>query len=221
MLMHIKQIEKSYGSGEAQVKALRGVSFSIDEQDFVAIYGPSGSGKTTLLTTIAGLNRPTKGEAIVDGISIYRDLNSEGLAQFRNEYVGFVFQSFHLIPYLSAQENVMLPLAPQKIPAAEKRELALRALERVNIPEKAQALPGELSGGQLQRVAIARAIVNEPPLILADEPTGNLDSRTRDEVLSLLESIRKNGHTIIMVTHDPENIKLARRTIGIQDGLLS
>jgi putative ABC transport system ATP-binding protein len=221
MLMQIKKIEKSYGSGEAQVRALRGVSFTIDEKDFVAIYGPSGSGKTTLLTTIAGLNRPTRGETIIDGISIYRDLNSEGLAQFRNEYIGFVFQSFHLIPYLSAQENVMLPLAPQKISSSEKREMALKALERVNIPEKARSLPGELSGGQLQRVAIARAIVNEPPLILADEPTGNLDTHTRDEVLSLLESIRQNGHTIIMVTHDPENIKLARRAIGIQDGLLN
>jgi putative ABC transport system ATP-binding protein len=221
MLMQIKNIEKKYGSGEAQVNALRGVSFGIEEQDFVAICGPSGSGKTTILTIIAGLNRPTKGEAIIDGISIYKDLRQEGLAQFRNEYIGFVFQSFHLIPYLSALENVMLPLVVQRIPAAKKRELALEALEKVSIPEKATSLPGELSGGQLQRVAIARAIVNEPPLILADEPTGNLDTQTRDEILRLLELIRQQGHTIVMVTHDPENIKLARRTIKLQDGLLN
>ena len=221
MLMQIKSVEKTYGRGEAEVRALRGVSFDIEPKSFVAVCGPSGSGKTTLLTTMAGLNRPTAGEAIVDGMSIYQDLNSEGLAQFRSEYIGFVFQSFHLIPYLSALENVMLPLAPQRIPVKEKRSMALAALDEVSIAEKARTRPGELSGGQRQRVAIARAIVNAPPIILADEPTGNLDTDTRDEILSLMDSIRKEGHTIIMVTHDPENLRMAERIIRITDGRLS
>jgi putative ABC transport system ATP-binding protein len=220
MLIDIRNIEKKYGSGDAEVHALRGISCEIESQDFVAICGPSGSGKTTFLTTLAGMNRPTGGEAVVDEISVYKDLNSEGLAQFRNEYIGFVFQSFHLIPYLSAIENVMLPLAPQSISSAEKKDMAMQALEQVNIPEKARARPGELSGGQSQRAAIARAIVNDPPVILADEPTGNLDTDTRDDILKLLETIRKNGRTIIIVTHDPENIQMAERTLKIQDGML-
>ena len=221
MLMQIKSVEKTYGGGEAEVRALRGVSFDIEPESFVAVCGPSGSGKTTLLTTMAGLNRPTAGEAIVDGISIYQDLNSEGLAQFRSEYIGFVFQSFHLIPYLSALENVMLPLAPHRISVKEKRRMAQAALEGVNIAEKARTRPGELSGGQRQRVAIARAIVNAPPIILADEPTGNLDTDTRDEILDLMESIRREGHTIVMVTHDPENLRMAQSVIRITDGKLS
>ena len=221
MLMQIKSVEKTYGGGEAEVRALRGVSFDIEPESFVAVCGPSGSGKTTLLTTMAGLNRPTAGEAIVDGISIYQDLNSEGLAQFRSEYIGFVFQSFHLIPYLSALENVMLPLAPHRISVKEKRRMARAALEGVNIAEKARTRPGELSGGQRQRVAIARAIVNAPPIILADEPTGNLDTDTRDEILDLMESIRREGHTIVMVTHDPENLRMAQSVIRITDGKLS
>ena len=221
MLMQIKSIEKTYGRGEAEVRALRGISFDIEPESFVAVCGPSGSGKTTLLTTMAGLNRPTAGEAIVDGISIYRDLNNEGLAQFRSEYIGFVFQSFHLVSYLSALENVMLPLAPQRISVKEKRHMAMKALDQMHIAEKARTRPGELSGGQQQRVAIARAIVNSPPILLADEPTGNLDTDTRDEILGLMDAIRREGHTIIMVTHDPENLRMAQRTIRITDGRLS
>lgn len=220
MLIEIHGIEKTYGGGDAEVNALRGISCGIENGEFVAVCGPSGSGKTTLLTTLAGLNRPTAGKTVVDEISIYEDLNGEGLAQFRNEYIGFVFQSFHLIPYLSAVENVMLPLAPHGVPAAQKRDMAMRALEQVNIPEKAEARPGELSGGQSQRAAIARAIVNDPPIILADEPTGNLDTDTRDDILKLLEEIRQNGRTIIIVTHDPENIRLAERTLMLRDGML-
>ena len=220
MLIETKNIEKTYGTGEARVQALMGITFSIDESEFIAVCGPSGSGKTTLLTAIAGLNHPTGGEAVVDGISIYRELNSEGLAHFRFEYIGFVFQSFHLIPYLSARENVMLPLAPRTLSNSEKRQMAMAALEKVGIPEKAQSLPGQLSGGQCQRVAIARAVVNDPPIILADEPTGNLDTNTRNEILNLLESIRGKGHTIIMVTHDPANLELVHRVIRIEDGVL-
>ena len=220
MLIEAKNLEKTYGERDARVRALRGISFAIDEGEFVAVCGPSGSGKTTLLTTIAGLNSPSEGEAVIDGISIYSTLGSEGLAHFRFEYIGFIFQSFHLIPYLTAQENVMLPLAPRKLSNREKREMAAAALEKVGIPEKAGSLPGELSGGQRQRTAIARAIVNDPPIILADEPTGNLDTRTRDEILKLLDSIRRRGHTVIMVTHDPDNLRVAQRILCIEDGML-
>ena len=221
MLMKVRELRKTYGEDESRVDALRGVSFNIDEKQFVAVCGPSGSGKTTLLTTIAGLNRPTGGQAVIDGISIYEELNTEGLAHFRFEYIGFIFQSFHLIPYLSAEENVMLPLAPRRLKERRKREMAQQALEKVGLPEKAAVLPGQLSGGQRQRVAIARAIVNEPPIVLADEPTGNLDTQTRDEILAVLDSVREKGHTVIMVTHDPANLELAERTLRIEDGLLA
>lgn len=220
MLLELTHVRKAYGEGEAQVRAVRDISFGIDKGEFAAVCGPSGSGKTTLLTIIGGMNRPTDGETLVDGISIYRELSGEGLAQFRSEYVGFVFQSFQLVPWLSALENVMLPLAPFRVPRRRKAAMAAGALEEVGIAEKANVVPSELSGGQRQRVAIARAIVNQPPLILADEPTGNLDTGTRDEILELLESIRKKGHTIIMVTHDPENIRLAQRVVAIRDGKL-
>ncbi len=220
MLVTVRDVVKTYGQGEAAVSAVRGVSAEIGYKDFVAVCGPSGSGKTTLLSIMAGLNHPTEGEVIVDEISIYRQLGSESLADFRSEYVGFVFQSFHLIPYLSALENVMLPLAPKRLNAKKKRQMATHALERVSVPEKAAFLPGQLSGGQRQRVAIARAIVNDPPLLLADEPTGNLDTSTRDEILGLFRSLCDSGHTVIMVTHDPDNISTAERVLRIEDGRL-
>lgn len=220
MLIELENVEKTYGAGDARVHALRGVSLNIEREDFVAVWGPSGSGKTSLLTTIAGLNRPSKGSVVVDGISIYDDLSVDSRAQFRNEYVGFIFQAFHLIPYLTALENVLLPLAPQSISIKEKKARAMEALESVNISEKSDTLPGELSGGQCQRTAIARAIINEPLIVLADEPTGNLDTDTRDDILALFESIRQKGHTLIMVTHDPDNIAFARNRIHIKDGLL-
>lgn len=220
MIMQIQNIDKEYGSGDTMVRALTGVNFSIQPQDFIAVCGPSGSGKTTLLTIIAGLNHPTRGEVIIDDISIYKELNSNGLANYRNEYIGFVFQAFQLIPYLTALENVILPLAHQSISNKEKRNMAVEALERVDLSAKLKSLPGELSGGQRQRVAIARAIVNNPRILLADEPTGNLDTKTRDKILALFDSIKKFGHTVIMVTHDPINLQYAARTIRIEDGQL-
>lgn len=219
-LMKFKQIKKVYGEGEGIVKALRGVSFEINKKEFVSVCGASGSGKSTLLTIMAGLNHPTEGEVIIDGMSIYKDLNNDGLATFRSNNIGFVFQSFQLIPYLNTMENVMLPLAHQKLSKKKKMEMALQAIACVSLSDKVDKLPGELSGGQQQRVAIARALVNSPRLILADEPTGNLDSETRDEILMLFESILRNNHTIVMVTHDPANIKHTNKVIHLKDGLL-
>jgi len=184
----------------------------------IVITGPSGCGKSTLLTIMAGLNHPSTGEVIVDNISLYKELGNDGLADFRSDYIGFVFQSFHLVPYLYSLENVMLPIAHLKYSTKKKREMATKALIRVGLEDKINKLPGELSGGQRQRVAIARALVNNPEIILADEPTGNLDSKTRDDIMSLFESIREDGHTIIMVTHDPDNIKHANKSINIVDG---
>ena len=220
MLMKIKAIKKDYGKGDGLVRALKGMSFQINEMDFVGVCGPSGSGKSTLLTIMAGLNTPTSGEVIVDDVSIYKQLNNDGLSNFRSEYIGFVFQAFQLIPYLRAIENVMLPLANKKLSKKEKQDMAKNVLKRVGLEDKFYSLPSELSGGQRQRVAIARALVNSPPIILADEPTGNLDSGTRNEILKLFNSIKEDGHTIIMVTHDPENIKYTNKVLEIKDGEL-
>ena len=205
---------------EAQVHALKGVSFNLAINKFFVIYGPSGSGKSTLLTILAGLNHPDGGEVMVDEISLYKDLDSERLALFRSEYIGFVFQAFNLIPYLNVIENVMLPLANKKKSSKEKYRMAEHALEKVMITDQMKKLPGEISGGQAQRVAIARAIVNEPPIILADEPTGNLDSYTKKEIMHIFQSLIKVGHSIVMVSHDPENIKMADESIQICDGII-
>jgi putative ABC transport system ATP-binding protein len=218
MYLQLENISKTFGKGEAQVRALEDVNFSIDKGDYVAIHGPSGSGKSTLLTIMAGLQHPTGGKVIIDGISLYDELNNDGLAGFRSNYIGFVFQAFNLIPYLSTMENVLLPLAPVGMKKKEKREMAGLALERVGLADRAAHLPSELSGGQQQRAAIARALVNEPGIILADEPTGNLDTETRNDILSLFDDLNKAGHTILMVTHDVSNIKAARKSIQIIDG---
>lgn len=221
MLIEVANLKKTYGTGNAAVHALRGVSFIINKGDFVAIKGPSGSGKSTLLTILAGLSHPDEGEVVTDQIAIYKELDSDGLAEFRNEYIGFIFQSFHLLPYLTAAENVMLPLVPQQLSGRKKRQKALEALEKVGLSDKTGSLPNQLSGGQCQRVAIARALVNEPYIILADEPTGNLDTVTRDEILELFSTIKESGHTILMVTHDPQNVAAADKVFSITDGLLT
>lgn len=220
MFIQLKNISKIYGSGDSRVEALKHVNIEIEKGEYLAVYGPSGSGKSTLLTIMAGLLHPTEGEVILDEISIYKDLNSDGLAGFRNEYLGYIFQAFNLIPYLNTLENVMLPLAHQDISVQEKRALANAALEKVGLADRATHLPSQLSGGQQQRVAIARAIVNNPLLLFADEPTGNLDSKTRDEILALFSDLNKAGHTILMVTHDLDNIKAAQRYIKILDGVV-
>jgi putative ABC transport system ATP-binding protein len=204
-------------AGGPLTRVLEGVSFRIAEGQFVALMGPSGSGKTTLLTIVGAMNRPTEGRVVVDGIDVYA-LTEERRADFRREYLGFVFQQHHLMPYLSAVENVMLPLATVKSPAREKRGRALAALEKVGLGSKAARLPSQLSGGEQGRLAIARAVVNEPPLLLADEPTGALDTRTGEEVMGVLLELNARGQTVLLVTHNPETAALAGRVLHLRDG---
>jgi putative ABC transport system ATP-binding protein len=217
----IENVTKAYqpNGASSRTTVLRGISTEIEEGEFVALMGPSGSGKTTLLSIIGAMSQPTDGRVIIDGVDVY-DLSEERRADFRREYLGFVFQQHHLLPYLTALENVMLPLVITKLNAKEKRAKAQLALERVGLGDKLDRLPNQLSGGEQGRVAIARALVNEPPLILADEPTGNLDSRTGDELIAVLRSLNEQGQTILMVTHNPEAAAATHRVLKIQDGLL-
>ena len=214
-----KNLIKHYGTGEAAVVAVGGMSFHIKMGEFVAVMGESGSGKSTLLTMMGALNSPTSGEYSVDGLEVY-DLGQDQRADFRREFLGFVFQSFHLVPYLTILENVMLPLVTVKTNGRTKRAMAEDALSRVGLDGKAHRLPGQISGGEQERVAIARAIVNEPPILLADEPSGNLDTKTSREVMDLLRGLNQDGMTIVMVTHSPECAGYARRLLRISDGLL-
>lgn len=210
-------LSKQYNTNGTAVQALRNADFRVEEGEFVAIMGPSGSGKSTLLAILGAMNPPTRGRLLVDGIDVY-DLSVEKRADFRHEYLGFVFQQVQLIPYLSAVENVMLPLAITRRSHREQAELAISALERVGLADKARRLPNQLSGGEQGRVAIARAIVNNPPIILADEPTGSLDSNTGREVMNLLRSLNEDGLTIVIVTHNPEYARYVGRVVQIRDG---
>lgn len=212
-------ITKQYPSGDGEVAALRGIDLTVQTGEFVCIMGQSGSGKSTLLTILGGMCHPSAGRVEVDGTAIY-GLDDNGLADFRARHFGFVFQSFHLVPYLTALENVMLPLAPLPMAAAEKRRLAGDALAQVGLTGCAGRLPGRLSGGEQERVAIARAVVNSPAILFADEPTGNLDSATSDQVMGLFSELHQAGQTIVMVTHNPDNGRYAQRTIRLKDGLL-
>jgi putative ABC transport system ATP-binding protein len=196
---------------------LDGVSAEIKEGEFVCLMGPSGSGKSTLLTVVGAMNRPSSGRVVVDGIDVY-GLSDERRADYRREYLGFVFQQHHLMPYLNAVENTCLPLATIDQSARQKRERALAILEKVGLSDKAYRLPNQLSGGEQGRLAIARAMVNEPPLILADEPTGSLDTRTGREIMEVFLSLNAQKQTIFMVTHNPDNAALAHRTLHIIDG---
>jgi putative ABC transport system ATP-binding protein len=210
---------KQYGKGEAAFMAVKGMSFDIEQGEFVAIVGESGSGKSTLLSMMGALNTPTKGKYFVDGIDVYA-LTLDQRAGFRKEFLGFIFQSFHLIPYLSVMENVMLPLAISKKKSGEQLEMAKEALRNVGLSSKAKRLPSEISGGEQERVAIARAIVNNPTVLLADEPTGNLDTRTSREIINLFQKLHHTGITIVMVTHNPECAKEANRVLCVSDGLI-
>lgn len=218
--INVERLTKTYHSGEEAVAAVNNISLSIDLGEFVAVVGPSGSGKSTLLTVLGGLTHPTGGQVLIDEIDVY-NLTPEQRADFRKEYIGFVFQSFHLIPYLNVLENVMIPLAVVDAPRAEKTELALNLLEKVGLADKARRLPDELSGGEQERVAIARALVNNPPIILADEPTGNLDSATSHSIMALFRQLNEEGQTIVMVTHNPENLAYAGRFITLRDGKIA
>jgi putative ABC transport system ATP-binding protein len=218
-MINIHNIIKTYGDkGIAKVKALEDVSFTIENGDFIVLMGASGSGKSTLLGLIGGLDKCDSGSISVDEENISA-LNMQKLADFRRDKIGFVFQQFHLIPTLSVVENIMLPLLPSGMKKAECYSIAKKALEKVGLGAREKHLPGELSGGEQQRVAIARALVNKPEIILADEPTGDLDSKTGEKILELLQSLnQKEKVTIIIATHDDKIAKKAKRKIVLKDG---
>ncbi|HEY6837655.1 MAG TPA: ABC transporter ATP-binding protein [Geobacteraceae bacterium] len=218
-LIEIFDLTKHYTSGDETVEALRGVSLAIEPGEFLTIMGQSGSGKSTLLSVLGGMNHPSTGTVTMAGERLY-DLGCEQLADFRAANLGFVFQSFHLIPYLTALENVMLPLAISRMKRDEKIAAAREALDRVGLGGKGDRLPNRLSGGEQERVAIARAIVNRPRIILADEPTGNLDTKTSAEIMALFQELNRGGQTVIMVTHNPENCCYTDRTIQLRDGII-
>ena len=218
MLISIKDVYKIYGEGlESEVRALDGVSLEIDRGEFIAIAGASGSGKSTLMNVLGCLDIPTRGEYILDGSNVAA-LNDSELSQIRNKEIGFIFQGYNLIQSLTALENVELPLIYQGIPQAKRKEMAEAALEKVGLLGRAKHLPTEMSGGQQQRVAIARAISTKPPIIMADEPTGALDSKTGHEILGFLQSLNKEGSTILLITHDNGIAATARRIVRLSDG---
>ena len=214
-----ENLTKTYGKGDAIVSAVDDISFQIKEGEFVGVMGESGAGKSTLLGMMGAMNAPTSGRLIVDEIDIY-GLHQEQRADFRREFLGFIFQSFHLVPYLTVIENVMLPLAVVKANKKKKRAMAREALTQVGLGDKAKRLPNQISGGEKERVAIARSIVNEPPVLLADEPTGNLDTKTTREIMELLRQLNQEGMTIIMVTHSPDCAGFAQRILRVTDGKL-
>ncbi len=216
-LIELEAITRIYRMGDVEVRALDGVSLAVEAGDFVAIMGASGSGKSTLMNLIGCLDRPTAGRYLLAGIEVSR-LDRDALAEIRNRTLGFVFQSFNLLPRTSALENVELPLVYAGVPGPERRRRAAEALRRVGLEGRLGHHPSQLSGGQQQRVAIARALVGEPRLILADEPTGNLDSRTSAEVMTLLQGLSDSGLTVVLVTHEPEIAACAARVIRMQDG---
>jgi len=216
-LIEIQGLKKTYQSGDTKVDAIKQMEFFIDDEEFITIMGQSGSGKSTLLSIMGALNQPTQGKVLVDSLDLY-SLSGEQRADFRSEYIGFIFQSFQLIPYLTVLENVKLPMAVTGQKKKIKNQMALEVIQRVGLETKAHRLPDQLSGGEQERVAIARAIVNKPPIILADEPTGNLDTKTANEIMMLLQSLNEEGHTIIVVTHNSDMGAYATRSIKVQDG---
>jgi putative ABC transport system ATP-binding protein len=213
----ISNIVKNYMIGEIVVKALRSVSININKNEYVAIMGPSGSGKSTLMNIIGCLDTPTAGDYVLNGTDVSK-LQDNDLAEIRNKEIGFVFQTFNLLPRYSALENVMLPLVYAGQTKAERQEKALAVMESVGLTDRMHHKPNELSGGQRQRVAVARALVNKPSIILADEPTGNLDSKTSIDIMNLFADIHDNGNTIILVTHEEDIARHALRIIRLRDG---
>ena len=220
IIIETENLTKIYGIGDAQVRALDGVSLQIKENEFVAIMGPSGSGKSTLMNIIGCLDRPTEGHYFLAGDDV-SDMNKTQLANVRNQHIGFVFQSYNLLAQTSAFENVMLPLLYKrngKMTDEQQKGKALEVLDAVGLADRVDHKPQELSGGQMQRVAVARALVNDPVLILADEPTGNLDTRSGEEIMALLRDLHAQGRTIVMVTHDDEIAAYAQRIVRFRDG---
>ena len=219
-MIDLQDVTRVYQVGSERVYALNGANLHIDDGEFVSIIGPSGSGKSTLMNIVGCLDIADGGTYLLDGVPI-EDYTETELAKVRNRKIGFVFQSFNLIPKLTAEENVELPLIYQKVPRAERQKRVQEALERVKLLHRAKHLPTELSGGQQQRVAIARALVTRPALILADEPTGNLDSKTSQEIMEIFHELHAQGNTIILITHDNEVAKQASRAIHILDGRIT
>ena len=219
-LISLKNICRSYRNGEQELQVLKNINLEIREGEFVAIMGPSGSGKSTLMNTIGMLDTPTSGEYYLEGQEVAR-LGEKRLAQVRNQQIGFIFQQFFLLSKMDAVQNVELPLIYAGVPAAQRRKLAEEYLSKVELTDRIHHLPSELSGGQKQRVAIARALVNNPSIILADEPTGALDTKTGSQIMELLVELNEEGKTIIMVTHEPEIAAYAKRQIVIRDGVIS
>jgi len=219
-LIELKNINKNYRNGDQELQVLKDISLEVEEGEFVAIMGPSGSGKSTLMNIIGMLDRPTTGEYHLGNEEVAK-LGDKKLAKVRNKQIGFVFQQFFLLSKLNALQNVELPLIYAGVSASKRRKLAEEFLEKVELTDRSQHLPSELSGGQKQRVAIARALVNNPSIILADEPTGALDTKTGNQIMQLLVDLNKEGKTIIMVTHEPEIAAYAKRQIVIRDGVIS
>jgi len=218
-IIHIEQLKKTYHLGKVNVEALRGVSFEINTGEFVSIMGPSGSGKSTLMHIIGCLDYPTEGKYFLSGQDVSK-LNDNQLALFRNQKIGFVFQQFNLLPKATILRNVELPLTYNNTNSKNKKRLAVQALEEVGLGDRLKHRPNEISGGEKQRVAIARALVNHPSIILADEPTGNLDSKTGQDIMKMIDKLHDEGNTIILVTHEPEIARYAKRVIHLKDGVI-
>lgn len=218
-IIHLREIRKSYYMGKQAIPVLKGIDLDIQKGEYVALMGPSGSGKSTLMNILGCLDSPTGGKYILNGYDVSK-MPDDDLANVRNKEIGFVFQQFNLLPRLSAAENVALPLVYAGIPKKQRTEIAMGVIKQVGLEERSHHKPNELSGGQCQRVAIARALVNTPSLILADEPTGNLDTKTSIEIMEMFNAIHAGGNTVVLVTHEEDIARYARRVVRLRDGVI-